>query len=188
MPLPDPPEIPDDRGDQMIYELPALDEPLDQGDLVDHCLILSVKEFDPDGNDPPEINVARSRVLVLTQACDLANQKVTNLTVAVVYEAQFIVDQGLLKPADVRGPVRAARVYGWYFLPASSDLGLNEMIVDLRQLHTVRLDLLTVLSKAGRRRARLLSPYREHLAKHFADTFSRIGLAGAIRDRTLNRV
>jgi hypothetical protein len=24
--------------------------------------------------------------------------------------------------------------------------------------------------------ARLLSPYREHLAKHFADTFSRIGL------------
>jgi len=28
----------------------------------------------------------------------------------------------------------------------------------------------------GHRRARLLSPYREHLAKHFADTFSRIGL------------
>lgn len=50
------------------------------------------------------------------------------------------------------------------------------MIVDLRRLHTVRLDLLSALCRAGKRRARLLSPYREHLAKHFADTFSRIGL------------
>ncbi len=50
------------------------------------------------------------------------------------------------------------------------------MIVDLRQLHTVRLDLLVALSQRGRRRARLLSPYREHLARHFADTFSCIGL------------
>lgn len=63
-----------------------------------------------------------------------------------------------------------------YFLPASVELGLSEMIVDLRQLHTVRLDLLTALAQAGRRRGRLPSPYREHLAKHFADTFSRIGL------------
>jgi hypothetical protein len=50
------------------------------------------------------------------------------------------------------------------------------MIVDPRQIHTVRLDLLTALCQRGLRRARLLSPYREHLAKHFADTFSRIGL------------
>jgi hypothetical protein len=50
------------------------------------------------------------------------------------------------------------------------------MIVDLRQLHAVRLDLLTELSRRGNRRARLLPPYREHLAKHFTDTYSRIGL------------
>ena len=98
------------------------------------------------------------------------------MTVATVYEAQFIVDHGLLKPADVRGPVRVARVYGWYFPPVNIELGLNEMIVDLRQLHTVQTDLLTALARRGQRRARLLSPYREHLAKHFADTFSRIGL------------
>jgi hypothetical protein len=36
--------------------------------------------------------------------------------------------------------------------------------------------LLAALSRSGRRRARLLSPCREHLAKHFADTFSRIAL------------
>ena len=147
----------------MIYGLPGVDDPLDQGDVIDECIIVSVKEFDVDRDDPPRINVARNRVVLLTQACDLANKKVSYVTVAIVHEAQFIVGQGLLKPADVRGPVRAARVYGWYFLPANSDLGLNEMIVDLRQLHTVRLDLLTVLCQRGHRRGRLLSPYREHL-------------------------
>jgi hypothetical protein len=160
----------------MIYIVPGRDDPLDQGDLVDDCVTLSLKEFDLDQDKPPRINVARNRVLVLTQTCDLANQKAANLTVAIVFEAQFIVDQGLLKPAEVRGPVRSARVYGWYFLPASSEHGLNEMIVDLRQLHTVPRNLLTALSQRGHRRARLSSPYREHLAKHFADTFSRIGL------------
>jgi hypothetical protein len=160
----------------MIYGSPVAEDALDQGDLVEDCLILSVKEFDPEGGDPPRINVARHRVLVLTQACDLATQKTGNVTVAVVHDAQSIVDQALIKPADLRGPVRAGRVYGWYFLPSSREFGLNEMIVDLRQLHTVRLDLLTALCRRGGRRARLLPPYREHLAKHFADTFSRIGL------------
>ena len=106
----------------MIYDLPGSDALLDQGDLIDNCLILSIREFNLDSEEPPRINVAINRVLVLTQTCDLANRKATNATVAVVHEAQFIVDQGLLKPADVRGPVRAARVYGWYFLPADSNL------------------------------------------------------------------
>jgi hypothetical protein len=50
------------------------------------------------------------------------------------------------------------------------------MIVDLRRLHTVPLDLLRALCQAGKRSERVQTPYREHLAKHFADTFSRIGL------------
>ncbi len=160
----------------MIYLGPSPDSPIDQGDIVDQCPLTFLTEYDLNFPGQGEIECVPTRVLVLTQTCDLAHQNLTTVTAATVYEAQFIVDQGLLKPADVRGPVRAARVYGWYFLPADSDLGLNEMIVDLRQLHTVRLDLLVALSQRGHRRARLLSPYREHLAKHFADTFSRIGL------------
>jgi hypothetical protein len=160
----------------MIYLGPSPDSPIDQGDIVDQCPLTFLTEYDLDFPGQGEIECVPTRVLVLTQTCDLAHRKISAVTAAIVHEAQFIVDQGLLKPADVRGPVRAARVYGWYFLPADSNLGLNEMIVDLRQLHTLRLDLLVALSQRGHRRARLLSPYREHLAKHFADTFSRIGL------------
>ncbi|HLQ47049.1 MAG TPA: hypothetical protein VK137_20065, partial [Planctomycetaceae bacterium] len=68
------------------------------------------------------------------------------------------------------------RVFGWYFLPKADDLGLREMIVDFRQLHTVRLDLLTALCRSGKRLARVEPLYREHLNKHFADSYSRIGL------------
>jgi hypothetical protein len=160
----------------VIYQATSDEEPIDQADIIEGCRTLALKELDLDALQPPQINVTIGRVLVLTQTCDLVNRKVTNVTVATVHDAQFLVAENLLKPADIRGPIRAGRVFGWYYLPASAPLGLPEMIVDLRQLHTVRYDLLTALCQRGRRRARLLSPYREHLAKHFADTFSRIGL------------
>ena len=67
-----------------------------------------------------------------------------------------------------------------YFLPADAALGLPEMIVDFRRLHTVRLDLLLGLCRAGQRRGRVRPLYREHLAKHFADGYSRIGLPRAV--------
>jgi hypothetical protein len=160
----------------VIYSWSSPVSPIDQGDIVVECPLVFLINYDANVPADARVECVPTRVLVLTQTCDLAQKKTTAVTVAIVHEARSLVDQGLLKPADVRGPVRAARVYGWYFLPASSDLGLNEMIVDLRQLHTVRLDLLTSLSRDGKRKARLLSPYREHLAKHFADTYSRIGL------------
>lgn len=138
--------------------------------------ILSVRDYDLDAPRPPRVDVHEGRVLVLTQTCDLANAKALIATVAAVLDAQALVESGVLNAADVRGPIRAGRVYGWYFLPASADHGLGEMIVDLRQLHTIRLDMLADLCHRGNRHARLQTPYREHLAKHFADTYSRIGL------------
>jgi hypothetical protein len=160
----------------MIYTLPQPEDSIDQGDIIDGCPLVFVSRYDLDDVDQPEIECVPSRVVVLTQACDLSNRKVSSVTVAILYEAQFLVDQKLLKRDDIRGPIRAGRVFGWYFLPQSESLGLPEVIVDLRNLHTTRLDVLSELCLRGRRRARLLSPYREHLAKHFADTFSRIGL------------
>jgi len=160
----------------VIYRAPLPDEPIDQGDLIDDCPVLSIGAYDLDNLTKVHVPVAVSRVVVLTQTCDLANGKAASAAVAVVRDAQSLVEKQLLKAADIRGPIRAGRIYGWYFLPKSAELGLPEMIVDLRQLHTVRLDLLTELCRRSRRRARVQPLYREHLAKHFADTYSRIGL------------
>ena len=126
----------------MIYDTPGSDDPLDQADIVSRCPILSLTDFDLEGVKPPQIQVSTCRILVLTQACDLANRKASSVTVAVVHDAHALVEQNIIKPADVRGPIRAGRVFGWYYLPASTGCGLPEMIVDLRQIHTVRPDLL----------------------------------------------
>ncbi|MCU0880321.1 MAG: hypothetical protein MUF06_21330 [Pirellulaceae bacterium] len=165
----------------MIYDLPALHDPVDQGDIIDGCPVLRISQFSISDllrelADSLEIEGAFSRVVVLTQTCDLANRKTTVASVALVRDAEQLVQQGLLKASDVRGAIRAGRVFGWYFLPQSDEHGLPESIVDLHPLHTVRLDLLTALCQHGRRRARIQPLYREHLAKHFADTYSRIGL------------
>jgi hypothetical protein len=160
----------------MIYRLPAPDEPLDQGDIIQGCPLVIVESYDPERPEQLPVTGAPTRVIILTQACDLVNQKAKSVVVAAVLDAQALVAQGLLKVADIKGPIRAGRVFGWYFLPKSAELGLPEMIVDLRQLHTVRRDLLLHLCQRGQRQARVQPLYREHLAKHMADTYCRIGL------------
>ena len=114
------------------------------------------------------------RIIALTQACDLAQGKTSRVVVAVIYDAQRLVDDGVLKAGMIREQIRTHRIYGWYFLPGGS--GLPESLVDLRDLHTVPRDLLEELIADSKRVVRLLTPYREHLAQHFATTYARIAL------------
>jgi hypothetical protein len=116
-------------------------------------------------------------VIVLTQACDLAQTKTTKVLVGWVHSAEYLVSQGVLKEAVIRDQVRRGQVYGWYFLPAApTPLLLPESIVDLRDLHTVPRVVLERLIADGKRLGRVATPYREHLAQHLAVTYSRIGL------------
>lgn len=160
----------------MIFDSPEVTEPVDQGDVIRGCPLGYFTEFDSTDPDDSEIESGQQRIVVLTQTCDLAQRKVTQVVVAVAVEASKVVASGQLKAVDIRGPVRAGRVFGWYILPADASLGLPELIVDLRQIHTVKLQILEDLCRAAHRDARIRPLFREHLAKHFADTYSRIGL------------
>src|SRR5437588_560267 len=114
-----------------MYELPDPNAPLTQGDIVDDCPVFSVSS--DLSADPERFHV---RVLVITQACDLAQAKANRVVVAVVRRAQELVDGGILKPAVIRDQVRRGLVYGLYFLPATKEpINFPESIVDLRDLH-----------------------------------------------------
>lgn len=154
----------------MIWKLALDDMPLSQGDLFTECPLLMREE----SAESRQLVERPMKVIALTQACDLAQGKTTRIVVAIVYEAQQLVDEGLLKTTMIRDQIRNHRVYGWYFLPACP--GLPESLVDLRDLHTVPRDLLEELIADGKRVARLLTPYREHMAQHFATTYARIAL------------
>ena len=158
------------------YKRPSTEDAVAQGDVIDGCPVLLVAQWNPDDWTSLQSKHVLQRVIVLTQTCDLAQAKVGRIVVAVVLAAQQLVDGGLLKPADIRGPIRAGRVFGWYYLPKCDEFGLPESIVDLRQLQTLPRDLLTGLCQRGKRLARFQPLAREHLAKHVADTDSHIGL------------
>lgn len=156
----------------MIYERPEPDAALTQGDIIADCPLVLWR---PDaGLLDPQSQQTTATVVVLTQACDLAQAKAGRTLAAVVHRAQFLVDSGLLKAATIRDQVRAHRVYGWYFLPAGP--GVDESLVDLRNLHTLPRSLLELLIRAGNRTARIATPWREHLAQHFTTTYARIAL------------
>jgi hypothetical protein len=73
--------------------------------------------------------------------------------------------------------MRRNMVFGWYFLPAATvPVLLAESLIDLRDVHSVPRVVLEQLIKEGNRVASLVSPYREHLAQHFAVTYMRVAL------------
>ena len=73
----------------MMYLAPAPDDPLTQADIIDSCPIFGIAAAGPtvDPQAPP----ARwqERIIVLTQACDLAQAKTTKVVVALLHPAQL---------------------------------------------------------------------------------------------------
>jgi len=151
-------------------------DPLSQGDLISDCPLVGFNVVSmPVNLDDPLTKWWTVRVIVLTQSCNLAQGKADTVLVAAVHEAQQLVDQGVLKGSAIRDHVRPHLVFGWDFLPAStSGVSLPEMLVDLRDIHSVPRVLLEQLIAGGKRVATLPSPYGEHLAQHFAVTYMRV--------------
>ncbi|MGL4551914.1 MAG: hypothetical protein ACRC33_12110 [Gemmataceae bacterium] len=159
----------------MYQEMPA-DETLSQGDIIDDCPLFVLNPDDGSIGPDAEPEKWRARVIVLTQACDLTQGK-SRVLVSWVHEAAALVADGVLKAQAVRDQVRRGLVWGWYFLPASkASPVLPESLIDLRDLHTVSKRVLERLIADGKRVGRVMTPFREHLAQHFAVTYMRIGL------------
>lgn len=151
---------------------------LTQGDLIEDCPLVSILAgADALNLSDPAIYWWPARVVVLTQSCDLAQPKTDVVLVAQVHDAQKLIDDGVLKAAMIRDQVRRHQVFGWYFLPEVTEpVSLAESLIDLRDVHSVPRAVLEQLIADGKRVASLLSPYREHLAQHFAVTYMRIAL------------
>ncbi len=160
----------------MIYRIPNSSEPLEQGDIIESCPIMSMPDPAPSALADLKAHIDFQTVIIITQTCDIANSKSNVVVVALVFNANELIELGTLKASEVKGNIRSHRVWGLYFLPANDDSGMEEMLVDLRRLYTINTSVLQQLRVAECRRARLLTPYREHMAKHFADTYSRIAL------------
>jgi hypothetical protein len=154
---------------------------LAQGDLLQQVLLPFISSSDP---NRPEIVLERTSAVVLTQTCDLENQKVTQVLLGAVVEYDTYAEaersrgnhyvasrrfrkavlEGALPPLAVLRPADAASVpFGW-------------SLVDFRRLYTLPLTDVRTMAESLGVRLRLRSPYREHLAQSFARFHMRVGL------------
>jgi hypothetical protein len=183
------------RGSTSLVTTP----PLDQGDLILRCPILTWDKTKPvtvskAGDEEilkERIASFRADVLVVTQACDLEHNKVRNVVlcphrpiseIRIVWEARMQqMGQAPSAKAWRRYCEDIADGYVWnqVFLNSFDSTGLSTelRLVDFHDLFTVPREFLeSLLRQRQETRLRLRPPYREHLSQAFARFFMRVGL------------
>lgn len=190
------------------YELAKASTKLTQGDIIFNCPILTWKPEMPKLQAiETEIEVLKGAVdaiqadvVVMSQACDLENGKVSNVILCPhvslsVYQKdwQEAMKAGGQNPTDkawrsLCNDIRDG--YMWNLAMLNNGVVKNEAIgeivtehrvVDFHDVYTIPRDFLeSVLQQRSHPRLRLLPPYREHLSQAFARFFMRVGLPVAV--------
>jgi hypothetical protein len=152
---------------------------LQQGDLLLRCPIL---QPDPGiyhdilaGNKTSQrsVQVVTANVVVMSQSCDLAKPNCTQVLVCPFKNAVDLVSN-----KDQRAEVAKERHAAYHMIEACNQGGLvfEQQIIDFRTVYGAPKEYLLNYATALGKRARLLPPYREHLAQAFARYFMRVGL------------
>jgi len=129
-----------------------------------------------------EVEINELDLVVLTQTCDLENDKVDEVLVAVVLSYEdLILREGTknpyLKSSRWRKAVERGDVPGYCLLienPGEPSLGWS--IADFHHLFSLPKPYVAAFAATIGRRLRVISPYREHLAPAFARYIMRVGL------------
>ena len=181
------------------YEIVSAEEPLTQGDFIFNCPVPTWKDnefVETDGGSELENLQANHEfivadVIVMTQACDLAHNKIQNVTLCEHFSLTVFKE-------DWEGAVRAK---GHNPTPKSWKNQLDELnngyvwhqailnrcdlpeftqdyrVVDFYNVYTVpKIFLESIFKQRNTQRIRLLPPYREHLSQAFARFYMRVGL------------
>jgi hypothetical protein len=164
-------------------------EQLAQGDILRNCPLISLpgdlpaellsKYVAGEAAEAPPFSVIVSEAIVMTQSCDLEAGKVDLVLVCRLHTLSEIVaaDARFADPAR-KESIRAGRMYRYHMLHECTVPGLCREIsvVDLNSAFSLPIDFARRFAGASGRRARLLPPYREHLAQAFARFYMRVGL------------
>lgn len=158
---------------------------LEQGDLLSSVPILLP---DPELSFPLQENATVVRatfdVVVMTQSCDLLNQKLADIVVCPHWDLKDISDptKKMSDPAlaskNAREEIRKARRPRYRLLRASDldDFPMGVRIVDFGRVYSLPKSYVLQFLDTQPRRLRLLPPYREYLSQAFAQFFMRVGL------------
>ncbi len=124
-----------------------------------------------------QIIVRTATLIVLTQACDIEQNKVDSIVLCPVFTfAEAAEQRGELASPGGKNKLKGGQYFFLHLINSDVEIGFEYGVVDFRVLYTLPADFLKLVAARGGERPRLLPPYREHLSQAFARYFMRVGL------------
>ncbi len=154
---------------------------LQQGDLLPDCPVVLPSPdigFPLRKSDVPA-DLITFDVVVMSQSCDLANDKVHDVIVCPHWDLRNAAHMdSSLQHKKAPEEVRKGRRPRYLLLDSSKLVNppLGVRIIDFGRIFSLPKPFLAQLAAHSGERLRLCPPYREHLAQAFARFFMRVGL------------
>ncbi|HYU11746.1 MAG TPA: hypothetical protein VEK82_04165 [Stellaceae bacterium] len=154
-------------------------EEIEQGDLLREIYVPIIKPTFPHGEGGKVIEAVTADVIIVTQSCDLLNNKIGTALVARIMEiSEFEQTNTQFKSRRNWNRVRRGE-YIALDLIASPTLpeDISQcVVVDFREVYSLPITYLTRNAAEAGDRYRLASPYLEHFSQSFARCFMRVAL------------
>jgi len=157
-----------------------------QGDVIRNCPIIKPTAPWPYPNpleEAVEVEAEIFDLLVVSQSCDLENNKVDAVLVAEIIDYRALVEvekkrgNEIVASKNFRKACVDGNVPGYALLHERGDAPeMSWSLVDFYSLHAIPKPFLERHAESVGMRLRMCSPYREHIAQSFAKFFMRVGL------------
>jgi hypothetical protein len=169
----------------VIEAIPDGQPSLLQGDILREFPVATIPEipWPLPADYKPDVRLELYDVVVLTQSCDLSQDKNKAVLLAAVDTYEKLVQsadgkhQQTLKSSDFRKALVAGNVPGYSLLNKREGIpAMPWSIASFRALFAAPTKFVSAFAISQSPRLRLRSPYREHLSQAFARYFMRVGL------------
>jgi hypothetical protein len=169
-------------------EIDNTDE-LTQGDLISDCLLLvpnaqlyeDLLRNQSESSQP--VGVQKADVIVVSQACDIDNDKIDSIVVCPTWDVGYFAQQNTVFRSSKKIEDLCQGNEPPYHLinsHAGKQVSMSFRVVDFHHIYAVPKSYLQQVALRHDPRLRLLPPYREHLSQAFARYFMRVGLPSDI--------
>jgi len=169
----------------------ARESTLMQGDLITQCPapIADIPTWPLPDDFEPDVDIYTYDLIILSQSCDLDNNKIDDVILAHVIDWKSYHDEAVrqgkehVKSTNFRRALIAGNVPNLSLLHKhEGQPTMNWSVVDFHRLFVLSKNLVSDVADSAGPRLRLEPPYREHLAQAFARYFMRVGLPHDAKD------
>ena len=164
------------------YRIIPQTEPPRQGDIIRNCQVLQPPKK-LEAHRQESIIVKEIDAIIMTQSCDLGQNKVEIVLVSPLYPLKDFLEalpqqqySSLKSRRKVIDNLKKGFINGYHLLNKQADTVEDFLVVDFKNVYGIHYDFLLDLINQPQPRVSLLPPYREHLSQAFARYFMRVGL------------